>query len=771
MSHPQGAIRLLLIEDVAADAERALYQFRRAGIAFEARRVETGEALREALGQFRPDAVLSDFTLPQFDGMSALRICREQAPEIPFVFLSGTIGEERAVAALQAGASDYVLKENLTRLVPAVQRAIVDAGVRAERAREQAQIARLNRVLRMLKGVNDMVMRSRDRGELLNETCRLAISLGGYAMAIAVIRAGDVPAVKAVASHGLDTAMGAQLCAAIEASASPASSVAGPVLGTGREFVCNDIASGDGAGPFDALLQQAGLRSFVALPLSLDGEPVAALMLAARDPGQLGEEELGMLRDLAHSLSLGLQYVHRDTHMRFLAHFSPLTGLARRTLFCSRLREMLSQPDAQAPGQAVAVLDVRRLGAINDSFGRHTGDRLLRQVAETLKRHVRQPEHLAHFGGGTFAMLLEKPAGATRSWQAGIEQQAADIFGQPVLVDDLSIPVSVRIGCALHPQDAENATSLVQHAETALLAARACGEASARFDLALQTRSVDTLALEHRLRFALERNEFQLHYQPKVNVITRRIQGAEALLRWRDPEQGLVSPAAFLPVLESSGLIVEVGNWVVRQAARDCAQWRQQRMPPVRIAVNIAPAQLRLPHFEQLFMGAVRPWASRTWGLDIEITEGVLHEDGEAEVRKLERLRAQGVRIAIDDFGTGYSSLSRLSGLPVDTLKIDQRFVGQIVRNPTGASVVKTVIALAHAFNMTCVAEGVELQDELDLLWHLGCDQSQGYLHCMPLPADEFAKVLRHGKGVLIQPPEPAGEDDEMPEAEASAAY
>ncbi len=184
-----------------------------------------------------------------------------------------------------------------------------------------------------------------------------------------------------------------------------------------------------------------------------------------------------------------------------------------------------------------------------------------------------------------------------------------------------------------------------------------------RFDSAARKHSVGQLALEHRLRFAIERNEFELHYQPKVNVITRRMQGAEALLRWRSPEEGLMPPGAFLPVLESSGLILEVGDWVVQQAAKDCQAWLEARLPPLRVAVNIAPAQLRHPEFEARFMQAVSAWSGRSQGLDIEITEGVLQEDCHAEVKKLERLRAAGIRIAIDDFGTGYSSLSRLSEL------------------------------------------------------------------------------------------------------------
>jgi diguanylate cyclase (GGDEF)-like protein len=745
-------IRVLLIEDVEPDAERVVHQFRRAGLKCEFRRVETGPALLARLVDFSPAVILSDFTLPQFDGMSALRICREQAPDVPFLFVSGTLGEERAVAALQAGASDYVLKENLARLVPAVRRAIEDAHVRAERARQEAQILRLNRVLRMLDGVNDLVFRLRDRTELLAETCRLAVQVGGYAVAVAATAARGGASVKAVASGGLDEEMTSRLMTYVEESAASESSVVGNVFRTGKEFVCNDTVDVNASVRFDSLMIHTGLRSVIVLPLLVDEATSAVLLLTARDASKFSAEELEMLRKLARSLSFGLQYVNRDTRMRFLSHFDPQTGLARRALFCERVRdEIVAVKDGRL---VVAIMDVRSLSAINDSFGRNSGDLLLRQIAERLKQHYPRQGQLAHFGGGTFALVRKLGALSADELHVYGQAQGRELFGEPILVEGRSMPVAVRMAYALYPDDGVEATVLVQNAEAALHSARAGGRFYVRFDSSARVYDVGQLALEHRLRFAIERNEFELHYQPKVNIVTRRLQGAEALLRWRSPEDGLVSPGAFLPALESSGLILEVGDWVVRQAARDCRAWRDARLPPLRVAVNIAPEQLRQHEFETRFLHEVRPWADRYCGLDVEITEGVLQEDCSSEIKKLERLRAAGVRIAVDDFGTGYSSLSRLSEMPVDTLKIDRRFITQIVDNPKGSSVVKTVVALAHAFNMTCVAEGVEKQAQLDVLWQMGCDQSQGYLHSAALAASDFMSVLRNGRGALLQPPE-----------------
>jgi len=261
---------------------------------------------------------------------------------------------------------------------------------------------------------------------------------------------------------------------------------------------------------------------------------------------------------------------------------------------------------------------------------------------------------------------------------------------------------------------------------------------------------VGRLALEHKLRIALEKRQFELHYQPKVNVISRRLEGVEALIRWRDPDAGLVAPGAFLPLLESSGMIVDVGEWVIRQAAADCQAWLKAGLPPVRIAVNIAPIQLRLPDFVPSFLSVVRGWSTLASGLDIEITEGALNEDSAAEVKKLRALRNAGIQIAIDDFGTGYSSLSRLSSLPIDTLKIDRSFVKPLPEDASARVLAKTIISLARAFNLRTVAEGVETQAQLDFLWQMGCEQSQGFLHSKALPGAELVDLLERGRGPML---------------------
>jgi len=734
----EKSFRVLLVEDVAYEAELVIHQLQRAGLRFDWRRVETEAALRKGLADFTPDIILSDFNLPQFDGLSALEVAREVVPTAPFIFVSGTIGEERAIDALHAGAADYVLKNNLLRLAPAVRRALADAELRTERARQEAQIARLARVLSMLSGVNALVVRIRDRKELLQETCRLAVHAGGYLSAVVYVKVPGTPKLSAVAWSGTDVLRNA-MAAASEAD----TDIIGDIVRTGKVFLCNDPSSPDLPAELRKAMQAGELPAVVGLPLVVDRTPMGVLLLTARESDAVSAQELRTLREVAGNLSFALQYLQQDSKVRLLSHFDASTGLAKRSLFCDRLSRLLGDPANQAARFAVGVIDIQRLSLINDSYGRRIGDLLLQHVADRLRSRFGKSDHVAHFGGGTFAVFGDASSRPADELQATMRVHAAALFGHPFIIEQQEIAVTVRSGLALHPNDGKEANALVQHAELALQEARASGARELNYSAEKHSEMVSRVALEQRLRGALERKQFILHYQPKIDFRTRRICGAEALLRWQDPQAGLVSPAAFLPVLESSGLILEVGAWVMEQAAHDCREWLRAGLPPVRVAVNISPTQLRQTDFTSQFLNATGTWTTAEAGLDVEITEGALQEDSVEEISRLAQLRTYGAKIAIDDFGTGYSSLSRLSSLPVDTLKIDRSFVKQLPASAQGLSLVQTVISLAQAFAMTTVAEGVETEAQFDLLRESGCTQSQGYLHSRPVPAAAFMAMLR----------------------------
>jgi diguanylate cyclase (GGDEF)-like protein len=454
------------------------------------------------------------------------------------------------------------------------------------------------------------------------------------------------------------------------------------------------------------------------------------------------------LREVAANLSFALQYLHKEDAVRFLSYFDPLTGLAKRALFCERVARLLARHAGEDAEVLVVAFDIERLGVINDSFGRHVGDQVVQFVADSVKSQFEGTDCLAHLDSGNFAVVISGRASYEDSVRV-LHERLAAAFSLPLVVGDHEIRINVKAGLARYPENGVDAESLLQNAEAALHKARKSGERFLRHRREINTEVAERLALEQRLRVALDAEQFELHYQPQFSVATRMLSGAEALLRWRDPGRGLVAPAVFLSVLESTGLIVDVGDWVLVRAVHDLRRWQRLGFESLRIAVNVSPVQLRDPDFAERFF-SMAGWQSKSGnGLDIEITEGALLEDSVGLTRTLQSFRSAGAQVSIDDFGTGYSSLSRLSQLPVDALKIDRSFTRGLVGDENSQAVVSTIISLARAFKLSTVAEGVETVEQFEILRALGCEQSQGYLHGRPVPADEFDELL----GLALQSP------------------
>jgi diguanylate cyclase (GGDEF)-like protein len=736
-------LHLLILEDVAAEAELTVRALETAGLGCTWRCVESETEFRAGLRELRPDVVLSDFSLPRFDGMSALAIATTEAPDTPFIFVSGTIGEERAIEALKHGAVDYVLKDNLARLAPAVLRALEEAASRRGRREAEERVARLTRVLQMLSGINTAVVRLRDRPQLLEEACRIAHTVGSYICAFVVLIDPNTRMARTAAWAGPGADRKDEVSFQVDDSgrSEPGESVTGRALRTGETTVCDDVTQAAGPWRFAETLTLLGIRCVASIPLLIDETPVGAFTVGGGEPGMFGEDEVRMLQEVAANLSFALQYLHKEDAVRFLSYFDPLTGLAKRALFCERLARALGRHAGESQEVVVVAFDVERLGAINDSLGRHVGDRVVQSVADALRRNFGGSEWLTHLEGGNFAAVVLDCDSYEEAVRL-IHDRITAAFGKPLALAGHEVPVTVRAGLARYPENGAHADALLQNAEAALHKARNTGERFLRYRRELSSEVADRLALERRLRTALDGNQFLLHYQPKVDIASGELVGAEGLLRWQDPQRGLVGPAVFLPVLEATGLIVDVGEWVVHQAARDLARWGELGLKPIRLAVNVSPLQLRDPEFCARFLRATGRGRRGTGRIDIEITEGALLDDTVFLGRTLQVMRDEGVRVAIDDFGTGYSSLSRLADLPVDTLKIDRSFISRLAGDKTVQAVVGTIVSLARAFQLSTVAEGVEREEELALLRGLACEQSQGYLHSPPLPAQAFESLL-----------------------------
>lgn len=734
-------LRVLLVEDSTIDAELAIRRLQQGGYDCSYQCVADEAQMRAALAAQLPDVILSDFSLPQFDGVSALAIAREVAPDVPFIFLSGTIGEERAIEALKSGAVDYVLKSNPKRLAPAVHRALEEAALRSKNRLAEKRMTRLSRVLQMLSGVNSALVRIQSREEVMRETCRLAHSVGGYAVVMVGLIDPATRMARPVGWAGYDFLPEPGREFPVADTEAGDTSLMGRVIRTGEAALCENIETTGYVIHRRQELLHAGVRSLACLPLRVDNTPVGSILCGTGADAVIDPDEMNLLEEVAANLSFALQYLDKKEAVHFLSYFEPLTGLAKRALFCERLSRLLTRGIASLPRLAVTVFDIDHLAVINDSFGRHTGDRLLQCVADRLKTLYPDSERLAHLGGGTFVCMTALAQNDAE--QSHAHENLNRVFDRPFSVDGREISARIKSGGACYPDDGREANELVHNAEAALKEAKASGELYLHHRIEMNSELARRVAMEHRLREAIDGEQFRLHYQPKIDLRTGRIAGAEALLRWEDPEGGLTSPAVFLPLLESAGLMPAADAWVLKQAAADCRDWRRRGLGPVRVAVNISPAGLRRRDIAREILDYLGDLTGDgPWGIDIEITEGALEGDSAACVHSLRLLRAAGTRIAIDDFGTGFSSLGRLSQLPIDTLKIDKEFVQRLPGDRKSCTLVSTIINLAHAFDLTTVAEGVEQRAQLEYLARQGCDESQGYLHSRPVPRAEIEKWL-----------------------------
>ncbi len=434
---------------------------------------------------------------------------------------------------------------------------------------------------------------------------------------------------------------------------------------------------------------------------------------------------------------------HRRTeqHLQHLAHYDQLTQLPNRTLFLDRLAQALTRANWHQRIVAMLFLDLDRFKVINDTLGHDTGDLLLQAVAGRLLKAVREGDTVARFGGDEFVIALVDVADEQDVYL--ITEKLLRELGRPFVIHDRELFVTTSIGISLYPHDGTDTSVLIRNADAAMYHAKELGKNNyQRYSPILHAGSPKRLELETSLRHALDRQEFRLHYQPKIDVITGRLRGMEALLRWQHPEIGLIAPLEFIPLLEETGLIVEVGAWVLQTACVQARAWQEAGFPDLCVAVNLSARQFTQHNLSETVVKALRASGLQPRCLELELTESILIEHSETTLAALRELSGMGIQLAIDDFGTGYSSLSYLTRFPIDTLKVDRSFVHDIATDPDDAAIVQAVIVMAHSLGLTVVAEGVETKDQLDFLRRNRCDEIQGYYFSRPLASEAFALLL-----------------------------
>ncbi len=456
---------------------------------------------------------------------------------------------------------------------------------------------------------------------------------------------------------------------------------------------------------------------------------------AITDPQGRTAHYVGVFHDIT-------EIKRNEEQISFQAYHDALTGLPNRLLFKDRLNMALAHAHRQREGLALLFLDLDDFKNINDSLGHAMGDQLLQAVSRRLVRWVRDEDSVARLGGDEFIMLLVGTH--TPDYAVQVASRILETMAEPLRVHGQEFYVTASIGITVYPHDGQDAETLVANADTAMYRAKADGRNNYKlFTPAMNQEVVKRMELERSLRRALREGEFVMHYQPKVELVSGRVVGVEALIRWQRPGLGLVPPAEFIPVDEETGLIVPIGEWVLFTACRAAQGWRRQGFSDLRVAVNLSPRQFRQRNLVQLVSRALAESGLPAHCLELEVTESVVMHSVEDAILTLEHLSQLGVHLFMDDFGRGYSSLYYLKRFPMHALKIDRSFVSDIVNNPGDASIVDTIISMSRSLNLKVVAEGVETQEQLDFLKGLRCDQMQGFLFSRPLPLEELEALLR----------------------------
>jgi diguanylate cyclase (GGDEF)-like protein/PAS domain S-box-containing protein len=611
-----------------------------------------------------------------------------------------------------------------------------------ERRQAEARVEHLNRVYAMLSGVNSLIVRVTERDELLKEACRLAVDSGRFRSAwcgwyddtgqvTAVAWAGDTP----------------NLLSRVWPEIAPAfhgDTVFTRVARFNKPVICDDLGVVVTRVLDLKAMTERGHRAMVVLPLVIADKAVGSLTLVTDELDFFDDDEMRLLNELAGDISFGLDHIEKAEKLNYFAYYDALTGLANRTFFHQRLAQYVSAAQRSNSKLALVIADPQRFESINDTFGRHVGDQILRQIGERFAGSVGDSNKVGRISGEHFAAVIEDIG-----YEGDVARTVAEWWKQcwdaPFLVDGHEARISATAGIAMFPVDGSDAEALLRNAEAALKNAKATGKKQLFYTRGLSEGIAERHSLETKLHHALEHEEFVLHYQPKVDLLTRRMTGVEALLRWQSPDAGLIPPMKFIPLLEETGLIAQVGLWVLRKACEDRGLWLERGLAAPRVAVNVSTVQLRRDDFIRSISNILKMSGTELGGesgIDIEVTESMIMDDIVDSTAKLATLRDLGVRVSIDDFGTGYSSLAYLAKLPVGELKIDRSFVASMLDDSSALTLVSTIISLAHALKLEVVAEGVETEEQAKILHLLRCDQMQGYLVSKPLSFDDMTAYL-----------------------------
>jgi diguanylate cyclase (GGDEF)-like protein/PAS domain S-box-containing protein len=684
-------LRILMIEDSEDDAALLVRELRRNGYDPTFERVDTPQSMTAALAKQAWDVILCDYTLPQFNAPAALKLIQESGLDLPFIIVSGTIGEDVAVAAMKAGAHDYIMKRNLKRLHPAIEREMREAEIRRARNHAEEDLEKSLSLLRAtLESTADGILVVENEGRIVSFNHKF-----------------------------------------IEMWRIPESILASRDDNQALAFVLDQLKDPEGfQRKVRELYAQPGAESFDVLEFK-DGRVFERYSKSQ----QMGGKTVGRVwsfRDVT-------ERVEAEEMIQRIAFYDTLTDLPNRNMLYDRLLNAIRTDEGAGKPMALLLMDLDQFKEINDTLGHQRGDLLLQQVGIRLKSVLFEPDVVSRLGGDEFAVLLPRLGEAQDVHQ--VVDKILRALQEPFLIEGLPIIVEVSIGVAWYPKHGDNPESLMRSADVAMYAAKQTGSGSIIYDAKHDRHSPRRLALMGELRQALEAGQLFLHYQPKIDLKTNRVIGVEALARWQHPEHGFIPPDQFIPSAERTGLIKPLTLWVFNTAQRQCLAWHQENKP-LTMSINLSARNLHDPRLPGQLVELMQACGCAADRLELEITESAIMADPARAMESINRLRQMGFGFAIDDFGTGYSSLGYLKRLPVETIKIDKSFVLNMATEENDASIVRSTIELGHNLGLQVVAEGVENQETYDRLRDLNCDAAQGYFMCRPLPAEDLTRWL-----------------------------
>lgn len=681
-------LRVLIVEDSEDDAALLLRELQRGGYDPAHQRVETSEAMSAALDRQDWDIVFGDYTMPRFRGTEALALLRGKGLDTPFIFVSGTIGEDMAVVAMKAGANDYITKGNLKRLIPAVDRELREAEVRRERKRAEEALRESNQTLQAVVQSSPLAI--------------IIIDLSGKVLMWN-------PAAEQIFGWSEQEVLGEPL----------------PIVPQDKigEFHANIHAVQQGKGFINVELRRQR-KDGVLIDISVS----TALL---RNNKEEAAGIMGIIADITERKKA-------EAVINHMAYYDTLTDLPNRTLLRDRLQKAILTASYQNKAVALLLIDLDRFREINDTLGHHRGDVLLQQIGPRLSAALRDSDSIARLGGDEFAVILPL---AEAGHAELVARKILEALEKPFVIEGVPVAIEGSIGIAVAPEHGGNPDSLIQRADIAMYIAKENRTGYTLYSSEIDQHSPRRLALLGELRGAIDNDQLFLHYQPKVCLQTGRITGVEALVRWQHPQYGVVPPDQFIMVAERSGLIKPLTRWVLDAALRQCQTWHQEGTT-ISMAVNLSARNLQDPELPEQIANLLQECRLAPSFLELEITESALMIDPLHAIETMTRLSSMGIQFSIDDFGTGYSSLGYLKKLPVHQIKIDRSFTKEMALNPDDAAIVRSTIELGHNLGLKVVAEGVENQETWGRLESLNCDAAQGYHISHPLPPFELNRWL-----------------------------